>query len=1140
MTGRPITGAGGVNSLSVGEPSIRNTALGIVAQGVFSCALGAAVIHTTPSYAFDFVSPNPVYPNRFVFDGAIVQTKAGIGETLQVGNAALKNLAAASYALGINSLRTGNFAIGKHGGVDFELAAPNIHAEIYFHFGAATIKSHAVDCSGLGNARICVANLAIRPVGVPAPLPLAKPALIAHRGALNFAFTEPNIPFSRRFDFGSRYPITKATANDTLMVGDARIVNVAQGMLAGGAPQTILGSPIVAASRAVDFALAQTDSPNNAKNIGFYFGLPNDFVPVGFDGLQIGDVQVRNVIDVIYAIGDDGAVVGQADVIDLDNGSQEIVFGNLVSFSSGRAKIINARQWILPKSVIAFASGNHDVSHFLRYVWQKGNEQLGVGRVWITYGRRYIQAIGVFSNDRASRHLIGFHQRITADGVLDDGYGDATLWRGTPIYADGKATDSHGMAMLDFAVRTIAAKGVFGFADDSQVSHNGVGIATIRNNTHFIYLINDPQDGLSPPKQDGWTSIYNANRLIQPTGAFTQKIGYHQIDNNARIIAPATVSPPVIAEARISHWLQTVSANSVAAGYISTWAVIYNNARVVAIKAINSEAVGLASITINQQTAKVLGSEQSTVGHAMLADRVRAIIIQDYYQSPTIGVPTIKLYTRYINAIGAIAGDKYNNAVGIADIVIHWNIIRASFVPQDKYGMAQIRNTTPELKSYGSNHEEVGSAAIRTQWRNIYTQVGVLTIFGRSVIADRTQQILLTAKDSVSQLAIGLAKITKGVSPPYSLQYIDLRGRQKRDGGVTNGDGVAPPDPQVGVADVRQMTIYALGIKTEQQGAHNIVSNGIKVDVGVYALQVGAASVGLKNRTIIAKGVDHTIVAGMPRFSPHTIYAFIEAPAQARRNHPDVHTHTVDYYLNTAYPPNKIGSPTISNQHRKLRAYTGYFAERVGNANIANRKHYIEPRGVRISKFGIASFPFTPQTIALNKTQDYADIGQAVIEHAPVASVQTIAAVAVVGAIGRAQIQNKHRTLMAIGVDMARLGSSRSNDTPYMWQGLRIGENVPFLLGGFEFSQIGGAWLSHRVRELVAAGYDSFISEYDITNFKGRMTIRRAMSAPLLQAIAVHGRCDTTTGLARIKNHTHYIHPDGNSEVYRQGAGEWM
>lgn len=95
---------------------------------------------------------------------------------------------------------------------------------------------------------------------------------------------------------------------------------------------------------------------------------------------------------------------------------------------------------------------------------------------------------------------------------------------------------------------------------------------------------------------------------------------------------------------------------------------------------------------------------------------------------------------------------------------------------------------------------------------------------------------------------------------------------------------------------MQQQVVYPVGIEPDRHFGNAFVhANSIRVEPGIYELTVGEPFVGLRIRTITAdKSIESAAAFGKPRLSPHTIYAVVEAPQQAKENHDSRELHYVD------------------------------------------------------------------------------------------------------------------------------------------------------------------------------------------------------------------------------------------------------
>lgn len=94
-------------------------------------------------------------------------------------------------------------------------------------------------------------------------------------------------------------------------------------------------------------------------------------------------------------------------------------------------------------------------------------------------------------------------------------------------------------------------------------------------------------------------------------------------------------------------------------------------------------------------------------------------------------------------------------------------------------------------------------------------------------------------------------------------------------------------------------------------------------------------------------------------------------------------------------------------------------------------------------------------------------------------------------------------------------------------------------MGGGRQSYYGTSWISDRVREIRAVGFDSAqVAIYDRDNFQGRLQVwvRKYEPAIPQQVIKVSGLDALSIRAPDIKPAVHYIRPDGNTDNFRKGG----
>lgn len=846
---------------------------------------------------------------------------------------------------------------------------------------------------------------------------------------------------------------------------------------------------------------------------------------------------------------------------DLVSKSQQVKTAGLTPLVFGATTIKNARHFIVPDGLEAQKFSEKTwLSHFLRHITTQGDDNLVMSKVRISHHTQFIRppSIEKSEQDLASNHLVSPTQKIFAEGF------EATQWL-TRIIPENqtigitKGIDGEfGLANINNHTQYLSPKG-FGNNDGSAETVR-FGKLQLFNSTQYIsqYFIAD--SGLTPqvkdPNDDNgqsdfgkWTAINNRNKTIATFGVDGSRFGYQQIDNKAVPVLPK----PIEGEAgvpMIAYRVRKLPIDGIEAPHFSYWHIIRNTARVLKPQGFDNQDFDKPSIESNLQTIKqIFPFENTDIGTPMIADRVRFVSVEWRHSinPPTIPLPTIDNHTRYISPKGFDGTDGFKKKFGRAELNERFNIIKAHGREHSSFGQeAVIKNLTPEIKVFGHNSAEVDTPAIRNEWEKVLPFGNQMSAVGTPIIKDRKQKIEVGGLNGND---FGWHFVKKGIAPPYSTQYIELRGFDKQ-GKEKDGFGIEIVHNQVPSPVARTNVLAPTGIQGQQFGKTILSANSIHIDSGIFELSVGKPKVWVRRQYISPVGMDYHIdqwKMGKPQLSPHTIYAPSgeNATSQAVRNHGGYHSNQkpIDGLV--------FGQAVISNQNRTI-FQTNYYHSNDGEmsefgwASIGNKNQVIKTRGFRGGYFGWHMIPFVPQTIEQFIQKEHKT---AFGEHQigfPYKQNNRIGATGFNGAVfGETDVSHFHRAIYPAPFIATQIGQSKSGDTPFMWQGLRIGERVLGNYGGFDGNVFGQAWISNKIREVNAEGFDGFISEADIKSFKGRLTVKRAIDG--LPNKPIHTKKPHTIGavgiapntvvpVPNIKNKVHYIRPDGNSEQFRKGA----
>lgn len=780
------------------------------------------------------------------------------------------------------------------------------------------------------------------------------------------------------------------------------------------------------------------------------------------------------------------------------------------------------------------------LTHGVREVIGRGFIQQAYGNAWLSRGVRLLEPLSIVKKQQASNHFVGQHQQISPLGFVATKFGTRIVPEIQALYPLG-FTGVFGLANVDLSIRHLKPKG-YSTAGDQQALR--WGWHTVYNKTQYIVQEFAGDNGLVPPKWSDWTAIENRNKTIGAIGTLMQRFGYAQIDNSARLLEPQGLIATRIGDGMIAYRIRNLPIQGIEQPYMSDWLVVHNAARVIKPAGEVQSLFGDAELVKTRRYLDRIGRIESfESGTPMIAYRIRTLDIEKRYSiaPPIIRPPTIDLYTRYIEFNGYETA-KY----GSPSLSIHFRIITPRWSHSEKSGSPALRNVTPALLTKGHDSQEYGNTSIRTQWREVYAQGDNTAAIGLLKISDTKQYI--SVRGFIDSLASQKHTVTQGESAPYSLQHIYLN--DENDSGGGEGKGIFFDErllgKQVPPPYMNQNVIYHESRAVSSKfGTQFIWSNNLYIDggIGVVVDAVPSPNVRNKNNVLGVTGIDNTIGKnriGEPRLSPHTIYAVMDAPAQAKRNHQSRRLHYVNSSGGSRKAGEIFGRVRLESTIRTVRPRSFFSSNgRVGRPSFILRLRIIETEGFRLGRFGVPAIPFTPQTIEIRLGIYDNVFGKPTIERPPYTGPQYISLKGFYSTVfGATYADNYVRNLHTKGRDSLAMGQRKSGDTPFMWQGLRVGEHVPLIIGGDDTSRHGLTWISLRVRELGAEGFDTFRSEYDITSFDGKLTVKNAdKKLPSETTVTVTGiEPYNAFGYQDVKLGQHYIRPDGNSDQFRKGG----
>ncbi len=492
-------------------------------------------------------------------------------------------------------------------------------------------------------------------------------------------------------------------------------------------------------------------------------------------------------------------------------------------------------------------------------------------------------------------------------------------------------------------------------------------------------------------------------------------------------------------------------------------------------------------------------------------------------------MPEVKLGVRYVEP-RSIDSVRY----GWPHLAEQFTKIAPRWVHVNRVGEPSIRNVTPQVKPWQFESTEYGTAYIGLYTRHIKPSGLNAQSFGRFRISDRKQEVDLSSYGVQPPTITKLHKIER-VGTGQLLPHVIYPQSVTINNFETHPDKLHKIHQNVLRPESKEpMTSF---------GNTRIHANSIRVEPGYWEILIGKPQVEHKDRRIYVDSSSNDFLSiGAPRMSPHTIWAVVEAPEQAKANHvrPSNNLHYVDGLNengNWKEPGIEIGVPRISHKNRRINP-PGYLAFGIGKPTIHNIVSKIEPKGWSSLRMGVLG-PIGDQHINFRPKDPMTQWGLpnlvSIIRHdgklKPAGFVLT--------EIGKPMVDFFNRTIKPKGLDSTAIGTSKQNDQPYMWQGLRVGAHVPTQIGGLNALSMGMAWISYRVREAVVQGDDfAQVGEYEPGKFNLKMTIRNLKQPeyPRTQQIITKGFIAQQFGSTDTKLKLHFIRPDGNSDNFRKGG----
>ena len=1032
------------------------------------------------------VAPQAGTSVRFVFGGALVQPSLTLGDTLQLGSAAIRNTAFTLAPYSIPPGATSSAVVSRYASTTlaFAGAVPGLSAlNVSFVFGGAQLVTTVggVETMVFGTPEVRQ-PISARPEGIP-PGTLGT-VVVADRHGDDLHLVDPLHNMDGRmlrFDFGDAARPIVLRGIDSCEFGAVH-AEVALGARPSGIGPGELGSPFVYSPFIRD------------GNVDFHFGDPltgsTDFTfdkefGIGFPGwesLELGDV---TVISVRFGIHPKG-------IFDGDVGGHVVESLNLrVLAPSIRPATpqVSTKHWIsyrtrrvTPKAIEppSKAVPSPVLTHEVQYadVAGRGISAFASGKPRIDFAIRGIEVPFIYSTV-FGRHVVATEQVIAPEGWESSEFSenaelDINLQR-VFHHSGEQDTAGYGELRIRTAHLDIFPEGWY----DTQFN-----FPVVENFTQYVVV--PPQDD---PNEfpNYYPFVENARRTIGPHGWLSSRFSAigHWVWNKAVPLLPDGIPSFECGTHSVTHWERFL--------YAEGWDSFYNTQyTTVANAADDLHPVGWDSSEFGAPE-QVLNLDRTVKHHTP-------------HEGPEIGTAFIAYAVRYLeqrpfNDIPAAFPDVRHNPHPIAPksidtFVSGWHHVEEHFTvvypksvnvfPVPRIGEPFVQNRNLDVLVYPSDQSEFGRATVFNYTTYLELGIGDSNEWGRHRISDRR---LWIAPSPLSVPKFSVVHSIRNLMPdPPSLQKIFTDGR---DTGV------------IGRPSLRKATLYPSGIRDDGYGKPELTRNTIEILKGIFEPGQFGVPECIYPRTIAPRTIPwpqsglttvgesdtHTT---KPRLSPYTIYAPSSdmATSQARRNHPSNGT------------PHVISGSTVGwNTRVTLKNRTIYPfnyqlnpATKYGDATVTLGTRFIRPNGIRSLRYGLVMFLNVPQFVKHHDAAGAEAFGKPRVMRPeernnivkPVGSVLTL--------WGNTFVENFHRTIFPVGITH-RGNPQQSLATP--WGKPMMGWTRWYEWTGGELTLWGKPMVSYYNRDVAPEGWDSaWVCDNDLWYFDLRMRVIRLSPQP--------------------------------------------
>lgn len=869
-----------------------------------------------------------------------------------------------------------------------------------------------------------------------------------------------------------------------------------------------------------------------------YYILPAGFASSAFGAAVVAHDLTQLVYPFGFASGDFGAP-------SLTPGAATLAASGWTSGSIGTATVINAAQLLLLGGIAPPPSSgpNSDrqlpdpmVSYYVRYVLPAGVAPPTISTAHVI--AQEIQFIdlagrGPYTWASGTALVADALRYVSPPSVLSGSFGAANVayiqiaapagWESSTVSAGGQ---------VDINLQRV-------FPDSGADDPAGYGATAIRNQFEYLrptswlseaigfpVAYNLDQVLLVAPYMNttgdptGWPSyspfVENKDRVLGPGGWRSSKFSTigNTIENTARALdVPGTDLTAWGVDTFISHFIRDVYPAGWDSFYSSQYAVVYNNAAVIAPSGWASTAFGTPNpvLNLNRTILQHTGWAGPIFGTPFVAYALRTVLPGPFNDVPA-GLPEVRFNPCPIAPTG---WESYRS--GGQDVYERFNIIRAfsaNVHPVPLIGEPSVRNRNQTVLVYPSVQTLFGTQRIFNYIQNLQISGHDGFVVGLHNISYRTKTLVPQA---ISPPVFSVLHRAHNVIPDPPARQLVFPPSMYLGSPVSPGE---VPAPSFNYATIFPESLLPGLFGTPLLARNTLAPNGIGnlLQVGtptfVFTQLVLGEGFGIPYPRAGSAGPDGSIGESdlldhrsAPRITPYTIYApsADQATGQARANHPPNSPHAIDALQGSTYP--WWGVPEVSNQFREIGPVPNHStlslgpSSRFGDGTLTLRRQYVLPQPVRSQRFGLPVLLGAPQYITFTWYGGWESLefSALTIARAPVREMPAPAGIFATE-WGMPKIELFNREVAPDGVP--HRGNPQEGFTN-PWGLPLVGFPRVYGLGGYVFTLWGTPRVEHRIRNLYPIGWVSSLdSEDDLSSWNDRMRVTRRTAPGSIPGIA--------------------------------------